>query len=89
MTYLIDGGAMDTREAAHAELARTLSFPAYYGKNLDALHDCLTDMRTPAEITLVRARAMEAALGEYGGRIVRVLRDAAQENPALRVIIYP
>lgn len=29
------------------ELGRVLDFPAYYGQNLDALHDCLADLATP------------------------------------------
>ncbi|WP_228547564.1 barstar family protein [Filobacillus milosensis] len=28
----------------HKELAKTLEFPEYYGENLDAFNDCLSDM---------------------------------------------
>lgn len=28
----------------HRDVARLLHFPAYYGRNLDALHDCLRDV---------------------------------------------
>src|ERR1700722_7277587 len=34
-------------EEMHADLQRTLSFPAYYGRNLDALNDCLGDLEVP------------------------------------------
>ena len=28
----------------HEEIAQKLSFPEYYGKNLDALNDCLSEI---------------------------------------------
>ena len=31
----------------HADFQRTLSFPSYYGSNLDALDDCLEDLSVP------------------------------------------
>ena len=34
-----------TPRAAHEALKEALSFPDYYGHNLDALHDCLTEMK--------------------------------------------
>ena len=42
-TAHLTGGAIPDRAALHAALARDLDFPAYYGKNLDALHDLLTE----------------------------------------------
>ena len=34
-------------EEMHADFQRTLSFPAYYGRNLDAFNDCLGDLPVP------------------------------------------
>jgi hypothetical protein len=34
-------------EEMHADLHRKLSLPAYYGRNLDALNDCLGDLSVP------------------------------------------
>jgi hypothetical protein len=31
----------------HESLLVELSFPAYYGKNLDALNDCISDLDVP------------------------------------------
>ena len=42
-TIIIDGAAMTTRDAAHSHLALRLGLPDYYGRNLDALYDCLTE----------------------------------------------
>ena len=57
-----------------------LAFPAYYGKNLDALHDCLTDLSDPVHLTVLHAQALEDALGAYCRSFQRVLSDSAQEN---------
>lgn len=37
----LDGRLMTSRAAAHAELARALEFPEWYGGNWDAFHDCM------------------------------------------------
>lgn len=34
-------------EEMHADFQRTLNFPGYYGRNLDALNDCLGDLAVP------------------------------------------
>ena len=78
----LDGRELLTKEQAHPYLKRTLDLPEYYGGNLDALHDCLTEL---PDVTLVLhdARAMKES--GYGARILSVLEDAARENPGLRL----
>lgn len=36
-------------EDMHTDLQRALAFPAYYGKNLHALNDCLGDLQVPED----------------------------------------
>src|SRR5687767_9078982 len=36
-----------TEEVMHEEFANRLEFPDYYGKNLDALNDCLSEVFVP------------------------------------------
>ena len=86
MTALIDGAAIKTREQLHDALARQLSFPDYYGRNLDALFDCLTDLAEETELRLVRRDELFAHLGVYADILQNVLRDACEENPHLRLI---
>lgn len=85
MLAILNGSAIDTKEALHSELIRALPLPEWYGKNLDALYDCLTDLSDPTEILLLHAEAMERALGDYALRFERVLCDAAEENRRLTV----
>ncbi|MDO4739722.1 MAG: barstar family protein [Eubacteriales bacterium] len=73
--YVVDGSKMVDRETAHDELARALSLPEHYGRNLDALWDCVCTME--ADIVLENAAAMRDALGVYGKKIISVFTDAA------------
>ncbi len=81
MTHIIlDGSVIRDREGLHALLAERLGLPNWYGRNLDALHDCLTDLQD-VTVVLRNAADLEDSLGAYGSRVLRVFRDAAQKNP--------
>ena len=43
MLYCIDCGGLPDARTFHELLCQTLDFPLWYGHNLDALYDCLTD----------------------------------------------
>lgn len=83
---LLDGRFFDTKERAHKILRDTLDFPAWYGDNLDALYDCLTDLNGVL-LVLCFADAVKGALGAYGESLLAALLDAARENKGLRVEI--
>ena len=85
MEVYLDGRALDSREALHQALSALLAFPAYYGKNLDALHDCLTDITEPTELVIRGGAALETALGGYAAALQRVLADCAAENEMFSV----
>lgn len=72
MKYILDGKKMVSREETHQYLKETFGFPDYYGKNLDALHDCLTEMGG-IEVEFIHAEEMLAALGRYGEKLMQVL----------------
>lgn len=76
----LDAQKMDGRKAAHAYLKEALHFPDYYGNNLDALFDCLTDLPE----TQVQFINTEDA-PEYFQKVLRVFRDAAKRNPQLTI----
>ena len=79
MKYILDGKKMVSREETHQYLKETFGFPDYYGKNLDALHDCLTEM-ADLEVEFINEEDMLAALGRYGEKLLQVL-DEVKNRP--------
>ena len=63
----------------HTQLAESLDFPCWYGRNLDALHDCLTDLTEDLTITLIEPFRLPGLL--------HVLEDCAEENLHIQLIL--
>ena len=82
---IIEGAAVGSMDRLHRLLAEQLDFPDWYGGNLDALHDCLTEITQPTELVIRGSNALEAALGSYAAAFRRVLADSAAQNDALTV----
>ena len=85
-TYRLDVSDIATKEAFHLAIGELLSLPEHYGKNLDALFDCLSDLTEHTQLMLNHSNALEENLGDYGTRIRRMLTAAAQENPHFVII---
>ena len=85
MRFVLDSGSVGNRETLHRVLAAGLQFPDWYGGNLDALHDCLTEINQPTELVIRGGDALETALGNYAAAFRRVLTDSAAQNDALTV----
>lgn len=75
MKIVLDGKEMTSRWKAHRYLAEMLAFPDYYGNNLDALYDCLTE-GGEMEVEFIHLEDMQNALGSYGEKLLQVFRNA-------------
>jgi len=64
----------------HETLARALDFPSWYGKNLDALYDVLTDI---SEETVIAVEGQS----EYGKKLLAAIKDAAAANDRIKIEI--
>ena len=84
---LLSAAAWDTPEKAHEALAGALAFPDYYGHNLDALHDCLTDL-TNTQLVITDCAVPSAKMEKWPG-FLSVFFDAAEENPGLDIRLVP
>lgn len=80
MQVIIDGRKMTDKQTLHAYLKEQCKFPDYYGNNLDALYDVLTDRQEPLEIRLEYAQELKEILCGYGEAFIETLEDAAAAN---------
>ena len=82
---LLDGEQIRDREQLHSVLAERLDLPAWYGANLDALYDCLTDTR----LTVFHSGKLQETLGVYGERFLEVLGQAEEDNLRFTFVLDP
>ena len=79
--YTVDCRRITTRQELHDVFAETLTLPAWYGRNLDALHDCLTALSEDTYLMLLHGEWLPRNLSSYGEAALRMLADATEENP--------
>ena len=82
MKIILDAEQLNTPEPAQSYLMEKFDFPSYYGKNLDALFDCLMEMKDIE----IHFEHVEAA-GAYFKKLLRVFKEASEENPSISMMI--
>ena len=80
----LNGKKMTDKESAHIYIASKLGFPDYYGKNLDALADCVSEFCLDKYIRFSHFEEAEKNLGNYAELLSAVLSEIAEENPRIR-----
>lgn len=82
-TIYLDGGCLKNRDEAMELLGQALVLPEWWGRNLDALHDCLTGLGRPMRLELCGRSELETT--SFGRGLLRVLQDSAAEVPWLEL----
>lgn len=77
----LDAEKLNDRKESHIYLAKKLNFPDYYGRNLNALYDCLTEL----DKTVILFENEEKGVVNYR-RIRQVFEDAAEANDGLIIV---
>ena len=67
-------------------MSEIFSFPEYFGKNLDALYDLLSEVDEDTDIILTRQTVRQICASRYAYKVLLTLSDAAEENPHLRIL---
>ena len=87
MLVVLDGRKMTDKRTLHNYLKEQCKFPEYYGNNLDALYDVLTDREEPLEIHLEYVQELKEVLCGYGEAFIETLEDAAANCRNISFII--
>ncbi len=81
----LNGRDYENPEELHEFLAKELEFPEYYGGNLSALYDMLTELSDDTRIVVALSGVEDDSMLDALERIVEVMTDAADENSYLEV----
>ena len=74
----------------HQEVSEKLNFPEYYGRNLDAMHDCLTDIGEELEVVFFgvkECRESSPEMSEYIDKLEVMLEAVSEESDNLTFIL--
>jgi RNAse (barnase) inhibitor barstar len=83
-------GPVSSKAEALDAIGAALCFPAWYGRNLDALYDCLTDLSwlPPGEHVLIWSGHRDLEIADPDGyRAVLAVLDDAAEASQLTVLL--
>lgn len=78
---IIDAKDMPAPQALHQVLKEALNLPGWYGRNLDALGDCLWELG-PVELCLLNAPMLSSLPDAYGEKLLRLFETAQTEIPS-------
>ncbi|MCB1159069.1 MAG: barstar family protein [Leptospiraceae bacterium] len=78
--YSLNTASIRSIDELHKSIATAFSFPSYYGKNLDALWDCLRDIELPATLSWSGYGESKNKLGNKVKEIRRVFEDFEEEE---------
>ena len=86
---IIDGKAMTSEKSMYIHLSRVFSFPTYFGNNLDALWDALTEESEPTVIYFKNVTQMTENLDRYGEKLIQLFQKLEQTTNNYKVHFYP
>lgn len=85
-TVVIEGEKITSIEQLHDVLFKQLNLPHYYGRNLDALWDCVTGyISLPTVVIWNNFQSTRNSLGEYADRVLEVFKSAESEIPGFYI----
>ena len=85
MEFTIDLAGAAVPAELHRRIRDVLPCPEWYGDNLDALYDLLTDQGSGWRVTFLCTEETESLLPAYMSSLRRLCRRAMAETPGLTV----
>ena len=76
-SVILDAKKMVEKEKMHEYFAKKFDLPEHYGRNLDALFDCLCEVNEPTLIKLKNENALDEGTKES---LAQLFCDVCNEN---------
>ena len=80
-SVILDAKKMLKKEKMHEYFAKKFDLPEYYGKNLDALFDCLCEINEP---TLIKLKNESALQDDTKESLTQLFCDVCSENALVK-----
>lgn len=85
--YIVGGVYARDKAEFLLRVGKALRFPSWYGRNLDALWDCLTDLTAPTALIWVNWADLAIDHPQDWSAIITLLRDRVQTEPAFTLVL--
>ena len=72
---LLDGNVISCADDLHRAFSEALGFPEYYGANLDALNDMLSERAGETGVIAVNTAGLKKAMGRKWKPFLRLMDD--------------
>jgi RNAse (barnase) inhibitor barstar len=76
---------IDNRRRMHAFFSEKITVPEYFGANLDALNDVLSEYDEDVTFVLTRENTRRISREEYAWKVVMIIARCSQENPHIQI----
>lgn len=87
--FIIDGQKMTSTDKLYHRLSEMIWFPNYFGQNIDALWDVLTEIYEPTEIHFKNVDIFLEEMDTYGMKVVRMFKMLDHQTENYTVYFYP
>lgn len=84
----LDGRTMYSKKAMYQQFTEVLTRPSYFGHNLDALWDVLTDIDEPTLIEFTYINDVQTYLDNYGVKVLELFQILGHHNKQITVHFY-
>jgi len=84
-TYTIDLYDVFNADELHKAIRKALPLPEYYGNNLDALYDVMTEWTEQICIVFLNVEEAEVTMPKYMKALRRLCMDVQKECPNIEI----